>query len=200
MDRRRCVVTLDRVDIRPSRVFILLPAASLILGLLLVAAVAFFQSAFPVPLVIVLALAAVVLLPLSGMGLLQSAVGATVVVDRTKQLALWRRGLLGVSVGTREMVPFSKIQHLEVEETAPREQRRRPRDVAQFEVTLLRTSGRRLRVGVVTVRRSLAVEGLTRARLVAEAIAGVAGKPVHVVKPRRRRPRVVRPHYVPSRR
>lgn len=171
----------------------LLPSAGLILGLLLFAVL--WQGALPVPLVILLVLVAVVLLFLSGVGFVYSAMAAHVVVDRARQSVVWRQGLPGV--GNQEQVPFWKIQRLEVEETVARHKRRHPQDVAQFEVALVKTSGRRLRVGVVTVPRSLAADGLERARLVAEAIAGMAGKRVEVAKTRRRRPRVVSPHYLP---
>jgi len=198
MDRRMCVVTPDRIDIRPSRASILLPAAGLLAGLLLFAVVVLWQSALPFPLVVLLVLAAVLLLPLSGMGLVYSVAGAHVVVDRAKQSAVWQQGLLGMGVGTRELVPFWKIQELEVEETVPRDHRGLTQDVAQFEVTLLKTSGRRLRVGAVTVPRSLAADGLERARQVAQAIGDIADKPIHAAGSRRRRPRVVRPHSSPS--
>jgi hypothetical protein len=198
MDRRMCVVTPERIDIRPSRASISLPAAGLLAGLALFAVVVFWQSALPFPFVVLLVLAAVLLLPLSGMGLVYSVAGAHVVVDKAKQSAVWQQGLLGMGVGTRELVPFWKIEELEVEETVPQDQRGLPQDVAQFEVTLLKTSGRRLRLGTVTVPRSLAVDGLERARQVAEAIADIADKPVHGAGSRRRRPRVVRPHHSPS--
>lgn len=198
MDRRQCVVTPDRIDIRPSRVAILLPAAGLLAGLFLFAAVVLWQSTLPFPLVILLVLAAVLLLPLSGMGLVYSVAGAHVVVDRAKQSAVWQQGLLGMGVGTRELVPFWKIERLEVEETVPRDHRGLTQDVAQFEVTLLKTSGRRLRVGAVTVPRPLAVHGLERARRVAEAIGGMADKPVRAAGSRRRRPRMVGPRHSPS--
>jgi hypothetical protein len=198
MDRRLCVVTPDRIDIRPSRASIVLPAAGLLAGLTLFAVVVLWQSALPFPLVILLVLAAVLLLPLSGMGLVYSVAGAHVVVDKAKQSAVWQQGLLGMGVGTRELVPFWKIQELQVEETIPRDHRGLTQDVAQFEVTLLKKSGRRLRIGTVTVPRSLAVDGLERARQVAEAIGDMAGMPAHATGSRRRRPRVIRPHYLPS--
>jgi len=198
MDRRRCTVTADRIDIRPSRGSVLLPAAGLALGLLLFAVVVLWQSTLPFPLVILLVLAAVLLLPFSGMGFVYSVAGAHVVVDRAKQSAVWQQGLLGMGVGTRELVPFWKIEQLEVEETVPQDHRGLPQDLAQFEVVLLKTSGRRLGVGAVTVPRSLAADGLERARQVAEAIGGMAGKPVQAPKPRRRRRRIVRRNHMPS--
>jgi hypothetical protein len=198
MDRRVRVVTPDRIDIRPSRASIVLPAAGLLAGLALFAIVVFWQSALPFPLVVLLVLTGVLLLPLSGMGLVYSVAGAHVIVDKAKQSAVWQQGLLGMGVGTRELVPFWKIQELEVEETVPRHHRGLTQDLAQFKVPLLKTSGRRLRIGTVTVPRSLAVDGLERARQVAGAIGDMAGKPVHAAGSRRRRPRVVGPHYLPS--
>jgi hypothetical protein len=198
MDRRVCTITPDRIEVRPSRSSVLLPALGLVAGLFSGAAVVSWQSSLPFALVVLLVLAAVVLLPLSGLGFVYSVAGAHVVVDRAKQSAVWQQGLLGMGVGTRELVPFWKVERLDVGETVPQDHRGLPQDVAQFEVTLLKTSGRRLRVGAVTVPRSLAADGLERARLVAEGIAGMAGKPVRVAEPRRRRPRVVRPRGVAS--
>jgi hypothetical protein len=198
MDRRRCTVTADRIDIRPSRGSVLLPATGLGLGLLLFAVVVLWQSSLPFPLVVLLVLSVVLLLPFSGMGFVYSVAGAHVVVDRAKQSAVWQQGLLGMGVGTRELVPFWKIEQLEVAETVPQDQRGLPQDVAQFEVVLLKTSGRRLQVGAVTVPRSLATDGLDRARQVAEAIGGMADKPVQVPRPRRRRRRAAKPDRIPS--
>jgi len=198
MDRRVCVVTTARIDVRPSRASIVLPAAGLLAGLILFAVVVLWQSALPFPLVVLLVLAAVLLRPLSGRGLVHSVAGAHVVVDKAKQSTVRQQGLLGMDVGTRGLVPFWKIQELEVEETVPQDQRGLTQDVAQFEVTLLKTNGRRLRVGTVTVPRSLAADGLERARQVAGAIGQIADKPVHAAGSRRRRPRVVGPHYLPS--
>jgi hypothetical protein len=120
--------------------------------------------------------------------------GAHAVVDKAKQYGSSR----APTWVSRELVPFWKIQQLEVAETVPQDQRGLPQDVAQFEVVLLKTSGRRLSVGAVTVPRSLATDGLDRARQVAEAIGGMAGKPVQVARPRRRRRRGAGANHIPS--
>jgi len=193
MDRRVCVVTPDRIEVRPSRGAVMVPVLGLALGFLSFAAVIAWADTFPFPLLVLLLLAAVVLLPVSGMGFVYSAVGAHVVMEKKKQSIVWQQGLLGMGVGTEELVPFWKIGRLEVVETVPQDQRGLPQDLAQYEVTLLKTSGRRLKVGAVTVPRSLASDGLARARAVAEAMAGMASKPVRgpwlVAARRRRAPR-----------
>jgi hypothetical protein len=92
-------------------------------------------------------------------------------------------------VGTQELVPFEKIERLEIEKvgSAPR---RGGQDFVQFEIGLLKTSGRKLELGQVTVPPYLAEDGLARARDVAEAIAAITQKPLEIIgveQPRRRR-------------
>ena len=40
--------------------------------------------------------------------------GADVVIDGRKGSATWQQGYLGMGVGTRELVPFPKIDHLAI--------------------------------------------------------------------------------------
>lgn len=180
MERRVCVVTPGRIEVRPSRASLIVPVAGLALGFLCFAAVIALVGTLPFPLLVLLLLLAVVILPISGMGFVYSALGAHVVMEKRKQSIVWQQGFLGMGVGTRELVPFWKIQRLEVTETVPQDQRGLPQDLAQYEVTLLKTSGRRLKVGAVTVPRSLAGDGLARARAVAEAVGAMADKPIEL--------------------
>jgi hypothetical protein len=144
-------------------------------------------STLPFPLIVLLFLVAVVIVPLSGMGLVYSLVGANIVVDRDKQSAVWQQGLLGMGVGTQEVVPFWKIDHIIVAETTNERQQGQLQDLAQYEITLVKTSGRHLKVGDVTVPRTLAKEGLAQASEVAQAIGDLAERPVQTPARRRRR-------------
>src|SRR3990172_8217432 len=175
MDGRVCVVAADRIEVRPPRGSAAVPVAGLPVGFLCFAAVIVWADSLPFPLLVLLLLAAVAILPISGMGFVYSAVGANVVMEKKKQSVVWQQGLLGMGVGTRELVPFWKIERLAVTETVPRDQRGLAQDVAQYEVTLLKSSGRRLTLGAVTVPRSLAADGLARARAVAGAGGGEGG-------------------------
>lgn len=187
MDRRVCTVTLDRIEVRPSRGAVIVPVAGLTVGFFCFGAVIAWADTLPFPLVVLVLLTAVISLPISGMGFVYSAVGAHVVMEKKKQSIVWQQGFLGMGVGTQELVPFWKIERLEVAETVPEDQRGLPQDLAQYEVILLKTSGRRLKVGSVTVPRSLANDGLARARAVAEAVAGMADKPIEAPSPGGRR-------------
>ena len=108
------------MDIRPAVGAALAPLLALLVGaacftLVLLSARG---ANYPLWLVAPALLAAMVLLPLAGMGFVYSIVGASVVIDATKQSATWQQGLLGLGVGTRELVPFAKIALFEVVEVA----------------------------------------------------------------------------------
>jgi hypothetical protein len=101
-----------------------------------------------------------------------------VVFERQKQSGVWQQGFLGMGVGTTELVPFWKINQIRIEETTRERQRGEVQDVAQFEIVLVKESGKRLKVGDVVVARAMVREGLAEARELAEAIAGMTGKPL----------------------
>jgi hypothetical protein len=92
-----------------------------------------------------------------------------------------------MGVGTTELVPFAKIDQIRIEETTRERQRGEVQDVAQFEVLLVKVSGKRLKVGDVVVARSMLREGLAEARELAEAIAHLTGKPLIAPEVVRRR-------------
>ncbi len=194
LHRRVCVIRPDSIDIRPARSAAVVPFIGFALGVLAFVAVLFWLERLPFALVLLLIGAAILLVPFSGMGFVYSVYGANVVIDRKKQTALWQQGFLGMGVGTQELVPFAKIERLEIEEVSRQRQAGGPQDFAQFEVRLLKASGRRLALGQVTVPRAIAADGLGRAREVAEAVAAIIDKPVEIIaeeRPpgrRRRRP------------
>ena len=120
------------------------------------------------------------------MGLFYSLVGTHVIIDRRKGSATFQQGLLGLGVGTREVVPFGKVDCIAVEEVVWGEEESRPAflpvELQAWDVVLVKTNGRRLPLGMVIAPRegALAAEGLGRARQVAEAIGGLVGRPVQV--------------------
>ena len=189
LHRRVCVVRPDRIDIQPARSAAIAPLMGLLLGVFAAAAAIVWLESLPFWFALALLGGAIMLVPFSGMGFIYSVYGANVIIDREKQSAVWQQGLLGMGVGTEQVVPFWKIERLEIEETNLDEEMGDP-DFAQYEVVLLKKSGKRLSVGQVTVPRYAAAEGLARAREVGEAIAALVDKPLHVnVDEQRRRHR-----------
>ena len=93
-------------------------------------------------------------------------------LEREKQSVRWQQGLLGLGIGTDELVPFWRIDHIAVEgdyeaELAGGERQ----DLVTWEVELVKDNGKRLTIGTVVAARPLADEGLARANRLAEAVA-----------------------------
>jgi hypothetical protein len=180
LDRRVCTATEDRIDIHPARSIIFLPIATLLLGMLAFPIIFFWGGSLSVESRFILTMAAVVIVPLSGLGLVYSIAGAHIVMDRHKQSAVLQQGYLGMGVGTQELVPFWKIDYIVVRELTPHDYRGHQDDFAQYEVAFRKVSGREIPVGTITVARAEAKEGLARSREIAGIIAGMAGSKVRV--------------------
>ena len=173
------------MDIRPAVGAALAPLLALLVGaacftLVLLSALG---ANYPLWLVAPALLAAMVLLPLAGMGFVYSIVGASVVIDATKQSATWQQGLLGLGVGTRELVPFAKIALFEVVEVAragvdAEEHAREP--LLQWDLVLVKSSERRLNVATVAVLRPAGPEAYRRIAGVALAIGKLTGAEVRL--------------------
>ena len=193
LHRRVCVVGPDCIDIRPARSAAIVPLLGLLLGVFAFVAVLFWLEQLPFGLALVLMGGAILLVPFAGMGFVYSVYGANVVIDGKKQSAVWQQGWMGMGVGTQELVPFWKIERLEIEEISREPQVGGRQDFTQYELFLLKASGRRLSLGQVTVPSELASEGLARAREVGRAVAELVGKPLHEPPERRGRYRRRRP-------
>jgi hypothetical protein len=171
-------VTPGRIDVHPARSIVVLPLITLLLGLAAFPVIYFGGSSLSVELRFGLTLFALFLVPLSGLGVVYSIAGAHVVVERHKQSAVLQQGYLGMGVGTEELVPFWKMDKIVVEDTMPGDV-----EFAQYEVGILKLSGRQVAVGTVTTPRAAAAEGLSRAGEVAKLIADMAGVPLeHTVR------------------
>jgi hypothetical protein len=180
LDRRVCTASPDRIDIHPARSIIVLPLVTLLLGLAAFPVIYFWGSSLSIGLRLGLTLAAVVVVPMSGLGLVYSIAGAHVVIERHKQSAVLQQGYLGMGVGTQELIPFWKIDSIRIRELTPHDYRGHHEDFAQYEIYIKKLSTREVSVGMVTVARPEAEEGLGRAREVAELIAEMSGSTVQI--------------------
>jgi hypothetical protein len=175
LDRRIFSAWPERIDVHPARSIVVLPLVTLAIGLAAFPVIYFWGDAFPLAVRFALTLAALMLVPLSGLGLVYSVAGAHVVIDRHKQSLVLQQGYLGMGVGTQELVPFWKIDRVLLRDLTPHDERGHDKDFAQYEVAVLKLSGREVPIGTVTVARAEAAAGHKRAREVAELVAGMSG-------------------------
>src|SRR5438552_4370895 len=178
LDRRVAFIEPDRINVRPALAAALLPLFGLLLGIAAFVSIVVWLDTLPFAVVLLLLGVAVVSIPLAGIGFVYAVAGANVVFDRKKKSGVWQQGFLGMGVGTTELVPFWKIEEIRIEETTRERQRGDVQDLAQFEIVLVKTSGKHLKVGDMVVARSMIRQGLQDVREVAEAIAQMTEKPL----------------------
>lgn len=179
LNRRVAFIEPHRINVRPALAAALLPLAGLISGVGAFVAIVLWLGSLPFFVVVLLLVYAVLAIPLAGIGFVYTIAGANVVFEKEKQSGVWQQGFLGMGVGTTELVPFWKIDEIRIEETTGGQRWQGEReDVAQFEIVLIKVSGKRLRIGDIIVPRSFMRQGLADVRGVAEAIAEMTGKPL----------------------
>ena len=118
------------------------------------------------------------------MGLVYSVIGASVVIEKKKQSIRFHQGVLGLGIGIVELVPFWKVEHIEIEDFplgdyipgGPV-----PLDLRAWDIVLVKKSGKRLPIAQVVSGNTgdLIDEAFGRALDAAEAIAAMAES--HVV-------------------
>jgi hypothetical protein len=183
LDRRICVVREDRIDIRPSPGAVILPLAAMVVSIVCFVVIGLTINDLPVAALAALLIPNVLIFPLAAMGLVYSLIGAHVIVDRRKGSVTFQQGWIGLGLGTRELVPFEKIDHIALEETTLGEVESpwlAPVDVRVWDIVLVKRSEKRLSIGMVVIpaEPDLAQEGLARARAAAAAIAALARSPL----------------------
>ena len=179
LDRRVLVVREERIDLRPERGAVIFPLAGLAISVTLFAIVALFSSNLSVTVLMLILLPGLFLAPFSAMGLVYSVIGASVVVEKRKQSIRFQQGVLGLGIGTMELVPFWKIERIQVEDFALGDFTPNGPppvlDLRAWDVVLVKTSGKRLSIGQVVAANTtdLIDEGFGRALDAAEAIAAM---------------------------
>jgi hypothetical protein len=186
LDRRVLVVREDRIDLRPERGAVLFPLIGLAISLTLFAIVALFSSDLSVTALMLILLPGLFLAPFSAMGLVYSVIGASVVVEKKKQSVRFQQGVLGLGIGTMELVPFWKIEAIHVEDFQLGEITPKGPppvlDLRAWDIVLVKKNGKRLSIAQVVSANTtdLIDEGFGRALDAAEAIAELTGTAVAI--------------------
>jgi len=176
------VIAEDKIEIRSARSTVLLPLFGLGLAAGLITWIALTDGSAPLWVLVVLLVVCLFVVPVSVMGLVSAIGGADIVIDAKKGSATWQQGYLGMGIGTKELVPFDRIDHLEVtvEGEAHDRWREQSDDLRQFALTLVKPSGKRLLLAQVPVPAYGQADGMDRTLAVANAIAALTGTTVTI--------------------
>ena len=173
------VIREGSIAIRPARARLLGPAVEGAIAAAAAAAIAIGLPVLPLWALLLLLLAAMLLGPVAVLGLVYNVAGASVLAERAKRSVRYQQGLLGLGLGTAELVPFWRIARLELRGSDDEPLTSGDRqDLVEWEVRLVKDSGRVLPVGAALAPRPLREEALGRARRLAEALAEMTGAPL----------------------
>ncbi len=182
LHRRVVQISADRIEVRRPRSLIVLPAMGVALAAFLLFALVQWSGSLPFWSLPVLLAGAVLALPIAGLGLVYSLFGANVVADGAGRSVAWKQPVLGMGVGTTDLVPFWKIREFVVEDAGREIQHpdgvEEAHAFAQWDLTLVKKNGKRLRVGGLSVPREMEETGLDRVMEVAEAFAAISDAPL----------------------
>lgn len=182
LHRSMAIIGPDKIEIKSARGTVILP----FIGLLITAAAVWLLalSSFDLPLwsLIVILLVLLFLFPVCVMALIGAIVGSDVIIDAKKGSATWQQGYLGLGIGTKELVPFGKIDHLEVliEGDEPDRWHEQTDDLRQFSLELVKASGKRLILSNVPVPAYGQADGMDRTLAVGNAVAALVGTTVQI--------------------
>lgn len=181
LHRSVAVLSDRKVEVKAARSAAYVPLAVLLLCSALIAWVAMADSA-PLWALVAVLLFSLLAVPGSVMGLVGSIAGSDVVVDADKGAATWQQGYLGMGIGTKELVPFAKIDYLQVtvEGDEPDRWRNNRDDFRQFALTVVKKSGKRLPLVQVPVPANAQEDGMDRTLAVAHAVSALTGAEVRI--------------------
>lgn len=182
LHRAMAVIGPNKIEIKSARGTVILPLIGLVIACALGWLMADRGFTMPLWLLVSLLLICMVVVPFSVMSLISSVVGADVIVDARKGSATWQQGYLGMGIGTKEFVPFTKIDHLEVtiEGDQPDRWHDQADDLRQFALVLVKESGKRLTLAQVPVPAYGQADGMDRTLAVGQAVAKLVGSSVTI--------------------
>lgn len=182
LHRSMAVIGDEKIEIKAARSTVWVPLGGLALSGLFMWWIGTNQGSAPVWALVLMLLFLLFAVPVSAMSLVSSIAGADVVIDRRKNSATWQQGYLGMGIGTKELVPFEKIDHLEISvEGEDRERWHEEQDsLRQFALTLVKTSGKRLTLAQVPVPADDQADGMDRTLAVGQGIAQLTGRDIRL--------------------
>ena len=184
LQRSVAVITEDQIIVRPSRAQLVAPMVQAAIAAAAVAVIVVLFDRVPLWLLMLSLAVALLFGPASILGIVYQIYGSSFVVERHKQSARWQQGLLGLGLGTRDLVPFGRIDYIEVRGDQDDELTSGERhDLVQWDVRLVKDNGRALEIGAFAAARPLAADALGRANRLAEHIGEMTGHEARTLPP-----------------
>ncbi len=182
LHRSVAVIGEKKIEVKSARATVILPLIGI--GSVVVAGVVMGAGGRALPFwgLVILLFYCLMMFPVSVMGLVSAVVGADIIVDAEKGSATWQQGYLGMGIGTKEFVPFTKIDYLEVTIEGDEGDRWQGESdsLRQFALWMVKQSGKRLRIAQVPVPAYGQEDGMDRTLALGNAVAALTGAEVRI--------------------
>lgn len=184
LQRAVAVITEDQIIVRASRAQLIAPVVQAAVAGAAVALIVVFFDRLSLWLLMLSLAVALLFGPAAILGIVYQIYGSSFLVERHKQSARWQQGLLGLGLGTRDLVPFARIDYIEVRGDDDQELTSGERqDLVQWDVLLVKDNGRAFEIGAFAAARPLAAVTLERANRLAEHIGEMTGHEARTLPP-----------------
>jgi hypothetical protein len=182
LHRSMAVISDRKVEIKSARSTVIVPVIALLLAAGAGVLVAVQNTSLPLWMLSLLLLFAITAAPIAVMALIGATIGADVVVDEAKNSVTFQQGYLGMGIGTNQLVPFERIDHLEIEIDGDQPDRWKGESDSfrQFALVLEKDNGKRLRLYNLPVPAASQEDGMDRALAVGTAIAALARTEIQI--------------------
>ena len=111
LHRSVAIVTEQSISIKQGKSGLIFPIVELCMFIVSVTLLVIFIDTWSLGILVFLLVFSSVIGPLSLIGLINNIAGTSFVLEKSKYSARWQQGLLGLGIGTYELVPFDRIDH-----------------------------------------------------------------------------------------
>jgi hypothetical protein len=182
LHRSMAVIGPEKIEIKSARSTVLLPLFGLAIAAGAITWMILSEGSAPLWALVLVVVVCLFVVPVSVMALVGAVAGSDAIIDARKGSATWQQGYLGMGIGTKELVPFEKIDYLEVTVEGAEGDRWQGTsdDVRQFALVLVKRSGKRLTLTQIPVPTSGQTDGMDRTLAVGHAVAAMTGSTVRI--------------------
>jgi len=111
LHRSVAIITDQSISIKQGKSGLIFPIVELCMFIMSVLLLVIFIDTWSLGILVCLLIFSSVIGPLSLIGLINNVVGTSFLLEKSKYSVRWQQGLLGLGIGTYELVPFDRIDH-----------------------------------------------------------------------------------------
>lgn len=147
LHRSVAIITDQSISIKQGKSGLIFPIVELCAFIMSVLLLVIFIDTWSLGILACLLIFSSVIGPLALIGLINNVAGTSFLLEKSKYSARWQQGLLGLGIGTYELVPFDRIDHFfvrsDIDDLLAGGSRQ---DLVEFEILMVKDNDKKLSV------------------------------------------------------